>query len=132
MALKPDQRGVLNVLRNERHCGDVLAHKTFTPDYCEHKSKKNRGDRTQYRWKDDHEAIRTYQYFNVPAIFQSSQSSRTKLYKRRCKCNTDFLPGRLMMKQPIISQIPQSKDDIFPRFIKIKHFKTNRGHIALG
>lgn len=48
---------VLNVLRNERHCGDVLAHKTFTPDYCEHKSKKNRGDRTQYRWKDDHEAI---------------------------------------------------------------------------
>lgn len=47
--IKWNAGSVLNVLRNERHCGDVLAHKTFTPDYCEHKSKKNRGDRTQYR-----------------------------------------------------------------------------------
>lgn len=48
---------VLNVLRNERHCGDVLARKTWTPSYLDHKAKKNNGDRNQYRWPDHHEPI---------------------------------------------------------------------------
>lgn len=73
---------VLNVLRNERHCGDVLAHKTFTPDYCDHKSKKNRGDRTQYRWKNDHEAIISRSDFL--AVQQLIDNSKYK--------NTDVLP----------------------------------------
>lgn len=48
---------VLGVLQNERHCGAVLAHKTFTPSYLDHKARKNRGDRNQYRQPDHHEAI---------------------------------------------------------------------------
>jgi len=48
---------VLGVLQNERHCGDVLARKTWTPNYLNHKSKKNRQDRNQYRQKNHHEAI---------------------------------------------------------------------------
>ncbi len=48
---------VLNVLQNERHCGDVLARKTWTPSYLNHKSKKNKQDRNQYRQKNHHEAI---------------------------------------------------------------------------
>ena len=48
---------ILQHLRNERYCGDVLTRKTFTPNYLNHKSKKNMGDRTQYRWKSHHEAI---------------------------------------------------------------------------
>lgn len=32
---------VLQQLQNERHCGDVLARKTWTPDYLNHKSVKN-------------------------------------------------------------------------------------------
>lgn len=48
---------VLQILQNERHCGDVLARKTFTPNYLDHKSKKNRQDRNQYRMKDHHESI---------------------------------------------------------------------------
>lgn len=31
---------VIQVLRNERHCGDVLTRKTFTPNYLNHKAKK--------------------------------------------------------------------------------------------
>ena len=31
---------VLQILTNERYCGDVLARKTFTPNYLNHKSKK--------------------------------------------------------------------------------------------
>ncbi len=50
---------VLNILRNERYCGDVLTSKTFTPSYKTHQARKNKGERTQYRWKDHHEPIVT-------------------------------------------------------------------------
>ena len=49
--------GVVHILRNERHCGDVLTRKTFTPDYHTHKSVKNRGERPQSRYKNHHQAI---------------------------------------------------------------------------
>ena len=48
---------VLQILSNERYCGDVLARKTFTPNYLNHKPKKNNHDRNQYRQKDHHDAI---------------------------------------------------------------------------
>ncbi len=48
---------VLSILRNERYCGDVLARKTFTPNYLNHKSKKNTGERNRYLWKNRHESI---------------------------------------------------------------------------
>ena len=48
---------VLQILQNERHCGDVLARKTFTPSYLNHKAKKNRQDRNQYRKKNHHDPI---------------------------------------------------------------------------
>lgn len=48
---------VVGVLQNERHCGDILCRKTFTPNYLNHKAKKNRKDRNQYRQRDHHEAI---------------------------------------------------------------------------
>ena len=49
--------GILQILQNERHCGDVLARKTWTPSYLDHKSKKNRQDRNQYLHRNHHEAI---------------------------------------------------------------------------
>lgn len=48
---------VAAVLRNERHCGDVLARKTYTPNYLDHKSRINRKNRNQYRQNNNHEAI---------------------------------------------------------------------------
>ena len=48
---------IVQVLRNERHCGDVLTRKTFTPNYLNHLSKKNRGDRMQSIYRNHHEAI---------------------------------------------------------------------------
>lgn len=48
---------ILQILQNERHCGDVLARKTFTPNYLDHKSKKNNMDRNQYRMRNHHESI---------------------------------------------------------------------------
>lgn len=48
---------ILGILRNERHCGDVLAHKTWTPNYLDHKSVKNTQNRPQYLSKNHHEPI---------------------------------------------------------------------------
>ncbi len=48
---------VLGILQNERHCGSVLSRKTFTPNYLDHKVKKNRGERNQYRQAEHHEPI---------------------------------------------------------------------------
>ena len=48
---------VVQILRNERHCGDVLTRKTFTPNYRDHLSKKNRGERPQSRYLNHHTGI---------------------------------------------------------------------------
>lgn len=48
---------ILQVLRNERHCGAVRARKTFTPNYLNHKSRKNRGNRLGYFVEDHHDPI---------------------------------------------------------------------------
>ncbi len=48
---------VMSVLQNERHCGDVKARKTYTPNYLDHKAKPNRLNRNQYYRRDHHEPI---------------------------------------------------------------------------
>ena len=51
--------GIVQILRNERHCGDVYTRKTYTPNYRDHRSKKNRGERPRSRYYNHHEAIIT-------------------------------------------------------------------------
>ncbi|HCC34282.1 MAG TPA: recombinase family protein, partial [Ruminococcaceae bacterium] len=48
---------ILGILQNERHCGQVLTWKHFTPNYKDHKLRKNRNDREQYLYHDHHTAI---------------------------------------------------------------------------
>jgi DNA invertase Pin-like site-specific DNA recombinase len=48
---------VLMVLKNERHCGEILTQKTWTPNFRSHKSIKNREDLPQYRKRNHHEPI---------------------------------------------------------------------------
>lgn len=48
---------ILQILQNERHCGAVYARKTWTPNYLDHKSKKNNQNRNQYQKYDHHEPI---------------------------------------------------------------------------
>ncbi|MCR4708429.1 MAG: recombinase family protein, partial [Clostridiales bacterium] len=57
--------GVSTVLRNERYCGDVLARKTWTPNFHDHKSKKNRGKKNKYYQPAHHEAIVTRAQWNA-------------------------------------------------------------------
>jgi site-specific DNA recombinase len=55
--IKWSANSILQILQNERHCGDVLTRKTWTPNYLDHKSKKNKQNLEQRRWKDQHDAI---------------------------------------------------------------------------
>ena len=48
---------IVQILRNERHCGDVLTRKTFTENYRTHRTLKNYGERPQSHYYDHHEAI---------------------------------------------------------------------------
>lgn len=57
--------GILQILRNERHCGNVLTRKTWTPDFKDHKSKKNYGKRPQSLYKKHHEPIVSHEDFNA-------------------------------------------------------------------
>lgn len=49
--------GLVTLMRNERYCGDVLARKTYTPNFKDHKAKKNRRKKNKYFQADHHEAI---------------------------------------------------------------------------
>lgn len=57
--------GILQILRNERHCGDVLTRKTYTPDCLKHRAKKNYGKRPQSKYLGHHEAIISRDDFNA-------------------------------------------------------------------
>ena len=55
--IKWTANSIVQILRNERHCGEVLTRKTYTPNFRDHKSKKNKGQRPRSRYKNHHEAI---------------------------------------------------------------------------
>ena len=69
---------IMKIIQNERHCGDVLARKTWTPSYLNHKSKKNNNDRNQYRQRDHHEAIVSREVFNAANQRQASKGYAAK------------------------------------------------------
>lgn len=49
--------GVVQILRNERHCGDVFTRKTYTENYRTHRTLKNKKKRGISRYYGEHEAI---------------------------------------------------------------------------
>ena len=80
---------VLAQLQNERHCGSVLARKTWTPSYLDHKSKKNRQNKNQYFQEIHHEPIISRDDFiAVQHIIRNT----------RCG-NRDILPALQVIKE---------------------------------
>ncbi len=78
MALLFARFTIAGVIANERHCGDVLARKTFTPNFLTHKAKKNHNDRTQHRQRDHHEAIVSRDVFNAANYLRASRTYKKK------------------------------------------------------
>lgn len=48
---------ILKILKNERYCGDLIQHKTYTPDYLTHRKKRNTGQIDTVCLYDHHEPI---------------------------------------------------------------------------
>lgn len=85
---------VLQILTNERYCGDVLARKTFTPNYLNHKSKKNNHDRNQYRQKNHHEAIISRDdFFAVQKMIRNAKYGNKGYFPEMHVINTGLLEG---------------------------------------
>lgn len=85
---------VYQVLTNERYCGDLLARKTFTPNYLDHKSKKNRHDRNQYRQKNHHEGIVSREdFFAVQKMIRYSKYGNKGYYPELKVIKTGVLTG---------------------------------------
>ena len=65
---------IRGVIGNERHCGDILARKTYTPNFKNHKAKKNEGKRTQYRQRDHHDPIVRREVYNAANHLAASRT----------------------------------------------------------
>ena len=79
--------GVVSIMRNEKHCGDVLARKTYTPNYKDHKSKKNNGKKNKYFQPDHHDAIVSRAMWNA---------AQRILNSRRYGHEGTYLPMRII------------------------------------
>ena len=79
--------GIVAILRNEKHCGDVLARKTYTPNYKDHKSKRNNGKKNKYFQPDHHEAIVSRATWNA---------AQRILNSRRYRHEGTYLPMRII------------------------------------
>ena len=90
---------VMQILQNERYCGDVLARKTFTPNYLDHKSKKNRNDRNQYYKKDNHEPIVTRDDFLAvqKIIHNAKRNEHPGFLPEPAVIKTGFLKGYVIV-----------------------------------
>ena len=69
---------IAGIIENERHCGYVLAHKTYTPNFKDHKSVKNNGQRTQYIDPENHDPIVTKEVYDAANKLQSSRQYASK------------------------------------------------------
>lgn len=86
--------GIVGILRNERHCGDVLTRKTFTPNYRTHKSRKNRGERPQSMYYNHHEAIVTRDdYIAVQKMLDHAKFGHKHYLPELRVIDTGFLKG---------------------------------------
>ena len=70
---------VLNILRNERYCGDIIAQKTYTKDFFTHKSAQNTGQKPVYYAADDHEAIVSREEYIRALLLLSSNHNSSPL-----------------------------------------------------
>ena len=88
--------GVIAMMRNEKHCGDVLARKTYTPNYKDHKAKKNNGKKNKYFQPDHHEAIVSRSMWNA---------AQRILNSRKFGHEGTYLPIRVIDHGPLTGYI---------------------------
>ena len=63
---------IAGIIENERHCGYVIARKTYTPNFKDHKSVKNTGQRNKYIDPKDHDPIVSKDVYDAANKLQAS------------------------------------------------------------
>ena len=92
--------GVVATMRNEKHCGDVLARKTYTPNYKDHKAKKNNGKKNKYFQPDHHDAIVSRAMWNAAQrIFNSRKYGHEGTYLPMRIIDSGTLAGYISMNR---------------------------------
>lgn len=82
------------ILRNERYCGCVKARKTFTPNYLDHKSKKNRQDRNQYiMWNHHDPIISKDDFLAVQRLMDNAKYGRNSILPELQVITAGYLKG---------------------------------------
>ena len=104
-------RRVSALVRSERYCGDVLARKTYTPNYKTHKAKRNNGKKNKYFQTGHHDAIVSRALWNA---------AQRILNSRKFGHEGTYLPMRIVKEGPLrgyISMNPKwagyTMDDYF-------------------
>ena len=84
---------VAQIVRSERYIGDVIAQKTYTPDYLTHKVKVNKGELPQYYIKDHHLAIVSRKLYKQA---QAALDAKKKIYGERVRRPKSQFSKRLL------------------------------------
>jgi len=67
---------VTSILKNERHCGDIIAQKTVTTDTLQHRSERNAGQEVLHYYSNHHEGIVTREeYVRSLFLLRATRSS---------------------------------------------------------
>ena len=131
---------VMGILSNERYCGDVLARKTYTPNYLDHKKKKNNHQRNQYRQKDHHEAIVSREdFFAVQKLIRNAKYGNKGYFPEMQVINNGFLKGFVVIHPKWAGftedDYMQASDSVFDGLTKISskplEVKLDKGQIDL-
>lgn len=131
---------VMGILSNERYCGDVLARKTYTPNYLDHKKKKNNHQRNQYRQKDHHEAIVSREdFFAVQKLIRNAKYGNKGYFPEMQVINNGFLKGFVVVHPKWAGftedDYMQASDSVFDGLTKISskplEVKLDKGQIDL-
>ena len=84
---------VAQIVRSERYIGDVIAQKTYTPDYLTHKVKVNKGEMPQYYIQDHHLAIVSRKLYKQA---QAALDAKKKTYGERVRRPKSQFSKRLL------------------------------------
>ena len=91
---------VVAILRNEKHCGDVLARKTYTKSFKDHKARKNTGQKNKYYQANHHDAIVSRTIWNAAQrILNSRRYGHEGTYLPMRIIDTGSLTGFISMNR---------------------------------
>jgi len=81
---------ILNIIRNEKYCGDLLQKKEYTPNYLDHRKIKNSGGEDKVFIKDHHPAIvdrDTWEKAQIELQRRSPSQEIVQRYSNRYWCS---------------------------------------------